>query len=320
MMRFLTVDDDPLFSQLLVTQMEALGFTDVVIAGSGSAALAILDDPATLFDCIVLDVRMPGMDGITLCRKIRSLAAYRATPIVMVTSMSDRSYIDSAFDAGATDYITKPLDRLELKARLGMVARLHEQTELNAAAVTAQSSSPYDIEPAYEFSEPLVLPNVDRLISYVAMENYLLTLGLKRSHSLRAFAVQVENAYVFYATDNRTSFVNMIGDVASAVLEGLKTEDVLFAYAGSGTFVCVARGEMRLDAEDLALSANLALATFNDLYAAEQLPAPILHFGEVVRSSAFGLSRPSKLPELAISMLQGAIYKSNSIRPKLKAF
>ncbi len=318
-MRFLAVDDDPLFLQLLTAQMGRLGYSEIRTASSGKTALMLLQNLATTFDCILLDVQMPEMDGIALCRKIRSLKNYTTTPIVMVTSMSDRTYIDAAFDSGATDYITKPLDRIELKARLGMVSQLHDAVRKQTTALVAPLSS-YSIEPTHDFSDALVLPNVERMTSFVAMTNYLLTLGLKRTYALRAFAVQVENAHTFYKDSNPAVFVDMIGDVASAILESLKTEDILFAYAGAGTFVCIVRSEMRSDMENIVLTTNQAMSDFINLYEVDDLPLPKLHFGSLVRSSAFTLTRSSKLPEMAISAMQSELYRAHDQRATIGAF
>lgn len=318
-MRFLAVDDDPLFLQLLTAKLDRLGYSDLRTAPSGKNALLLMQDQTTTFDCILLDVQMPEMDGIALCRKIRSLEKYVATPIVMVTSMSDRTYIDAAFDAGATDYITKPLDRIELKARIGMVAQLHDALRKQAISAAAPLSS-YSIEPEHDFTDAIALPNVERMTSFIAMTNYLLTLGLKRTYALRAFAVQVENAHAFYKDGNSAEFIDMIGDVASAILESLKTEDILFAYAGSGIFVCIVRSEMGSDMENISLSTNLALSEFTSLYEADRLPLPKLHFGSLVRSSAFTLTRSSKLPEMAISVMQSELYSSQEHRTKIRAF
>ncbi len=165
-----------------------------------------------------------------------------------------------------------------------------------------------------------MLPNVERLISHLAMENYLLTLGLKRMHALRAFAVQVDNARVFHATSHPTAFADMLGDVASAVLDSLKTEDVLFSYAGSGVFVCIARTDMQAEPEDLCQSANRNLTAFEDLYYADGLPLPKLHFGATVRSSAFTLTRPNKLPEMAVAAMMKDYYKVDKPRAKSRMF
>ncbi len=314
-MRFLAVDDDPLFLQLLTLRLQGLGYTDLVTVSSGAEALAFLSAAPDSVDCILSDIRMPLMDGITLCRNIRALPGLATTPIVMITSMSDRSYIDEAFDAGATDYITKPLDRLELKARIGMVVQLCAKGRQQAGPVSS-----YSIEPMQDFDEPILLPNVERLISHLAMENYLLTLGLKRMHALRAFAVQVENARVFYSTSSPATFADMLGDVASAVLDSLKTDDVLFSYTGGGVFVCIARTDIHAEPEDLCQAATRNLTAFEDLYYADGLPLPKLHFGATVRSSAFTLTRPSKLPDMAVAAMMKDFYKIDKPRAKSRMF
>ncbi len=318
-MRFLAVDDETLFLQLLETRMLGLGYPDLTKVKSGAEALTLLRADRG-FDCFLLDIRMPEMDGITLCRRIRAMEGYENTPIVMVTSMSDRSYIDDAFEAGATDYITKPLERIELKARLGMVAQWHEKNQM---LVTQQSLAPlssYAIERNHTFEDAIALPNVDRLISYMAMENYLLTLGLKSVTTLRAFAVHIENARTFFSHGKKAAFLDMIGDVATVVLESMKTENVLFSYAGGGTFVCIIRGEMQEDLEDVIVATNLYMTGFEEFYVDENLPNPIIHFGSIVKISSFSLSRPTRLPELAISSLLDDISKGSRQRSKLRMF
>jgi CheY-like chemotaxis protein len=83
--------------------------------------LELIDAVVSGFDCFILDVQMPGMDGIELCGQIRAIEVYKDTPIIMNTAVADRDYIDAAFAAGATDYLTKPVDEVEVKARLGVI-------------------------------------------------------------------------------------------------------------------------------------------------------------------------------------------------------
>ena len=64
--------------------------------------------------CILLDIRMPGTNGVELCRQIRAIPGHKRTPIMMITAMTDRAYIDEAFAAGASDYLTKPIDAYQL--------------------------------------------------------------------------------------------------------------------------------------------------------------------------------------------------------------
>ncbi|KEO53326.1 response regulator [Thioclava indica] len=299
-MQILVVDDEPLFLRLITTQLEGLGYNDVTTAQSGREALDRIQARAERFDLILLDIRMPEMDGVMLCRNIRSLPAYRETPIVMVTAMSDKSYIDDAFAAGALDYITKPLDRIELKARLGTVARLLAQQRAAAAAVAVNTSlSSYAVAPPFAFDDAIALPNIDRLLSETALENYLLTLGLGRMHGLRAFAVVVENADQLYLTGTPGEFVDMIGDVATVIQDSLKAEDVLMAYSGEGVFVCLLRGEHGYDSELLSATANFGMSEFGPIYCDAGLALPSIRFGGLARLPSLSFGRPTRLLQMA---------------------
>ncbi|WP_417808342.1 response regulator [Thioclava sp.] len=298
-MQILVVDDEPIFLRLLTAQLETLGYCDVNTVGSGREALSRLQTPTDTYDLIMLDIRMPEMDGVTLCRHIRTIPAYRETPIIMVTAMSDKSYIDDAFAAGALDYITKPLDRVELKARLGIVLRLHMQQKATAAAAANASLSSYSIAPPLEFDDPIALLNVDRLLSATALENYLLTLGLGRMHGLRAFAVSIKNADQFFMAGTPGSFVDMIGDVATVVQDCLKTEDVMMSYSGGGIFVCILRGEHGYDAELLTATANFSMSDFEPIYSDANMSLPDIQFGNLARMPSLSFGRPTRLLQLA---------------------
>ncbi len=85
---------------------------DVVTAKDGSAGVvkALAERP----DLILLDVIMPAMDGFEACRRLRSEETTRETPIVLVTSRGEVSHREEGFRCGCSDYITKPIDSLEL--------------------------------------------------------------------------------------------------------------------------------------------------------------------------------------------------------------
>jgi CheY-like chemotaxis protein len=92
---------------------------------------------------------MPGMDGIELCGQIRALDSYKDAPIIMNTAVADRDYIDAAFAAGATDYLTKPVDEVEVKARLGVIEklvteRLRSQIALSHPGIDVFNGRPTD--------------------------------------------------------------------------------------------------------------------------------------------------------------------------------
>jgi two-component system, OmpR family, KDP operon response regulator KdpE len=114
----LVVDDEPAFRRVLRTSLAASGFA-IEEARSGEEALAIL--ARSDFDLVLLDVNMPGMGGVAACREIRTHMA--TIGIVMVTVQGGEGEVVRALEAGADDYITKPIRLRELVARLRAVSR-----------------------------------------------------------------------------------------------------------------------------------------------------------------------------------------------------
>jgi DNA-binding response OmpR family regulator len=117
MPRVLLIDDDKRLHELLMTYLEQNGFT-VVGAPDGQRGLAELE--AAPFDVVLLDVMMPGMDGLEVCRRIR---AKSRVPILMLTAKGDETDRVVGLELGADDYIAKPFGPRELVARLRAVLR-----------------------------------------------------------------------------------------------------------------------------------------------------------------------------------------------------
>ena len=136
-MKILAVDDDPYILEILTMMAARAGFTDVSTSLSGEIALDMLNKGDVVFDCLLLDISMPDMDGIELCQLVRSMPAYRKTPVIMLTAMTEKDYIDRAFQAGATDYANKPFDIVELNARLRMAQEVFSVRQEAAAAISS---------------------------------------------------------------------------------------------------------------------------------------------------------------------------------------
>jgi len=115
--RVMVVDDDPGIQLLMRETLAKAGF-DVSVAASGPEAIAAC--PAFMPDLVLLDINMPSMDGITACTEIRKQNE-RNFPIIMVTSVDDAVSIQRAFDAGATDFILKPVNWPLFQRRLDSV-------------------------------------------------------------------------------------------------------------------------------------------------------------------------------------------------------
>jgi sigma-B regulation protein RsbU (phosphoserine phosphatase) len=128
-MRILIADDDPVSLLALEATLRKRGHT-VLTAADGAEAWQILQeaDPPPL---AILDWMMPALDGVELCRRIRAAPALKTLYMILLTSRDSREHLIEGLQAGANDYITKPFDREELKARVNVgveVVRL--QTEL----------------------------------------------------------------------------------------------------------------------------------------------------------------------------------------------
>jgi sigma-B regulation protein RsbU (phosphoserine phosphatase) len=121
-MKLVVADDDPVARRLLEGLLGTLGF-DVVSAKDGLQALELLTgaDPPPL---AILDWMMPGMTGIDVCRTLRERAPAAHTYVLIVTSREQTEDLVAALDAGADDYVTKPFQVEELKARVGVGLRV----------------------------------------------------------------------------------------------------------------------------------------------------------------------------------------------------
>jgi len=134
-MKILAVDDDTLILDLLKSVLLNTGHKDLEVTNSAVEALKMVQRSDTPYECLLLDIQMPEMDGIAMARAVRKISGYEETPIIMLTAMTERRYMEDAFLAGATDYITKPFDVLELGARIRVAAKLseaHARLEENA--------------------------------------------------------------------------------------------------------------------------------------------------------------------------------------------
>jgi len=132
-MAILIVDDSPDQCLLLHNILTNAGHGDIQTAGSAHAAFAALhldgNGPAAAVDLILMDVLMPGMDGVTACRHIKQQQHLRDIPVIMVTAKTDLSNLQSAFSAGAMDYINKPVNGVELRARVASALTLKQEMD-----------------------------------------------------------------------------------------------------------------------------------------------------------------------------------------------
>jgi diguanylate cyclase (GGDEF)-like protein len=141
--RILVVDDDPETGRLVRSWFEGLPY-EILVAHGGrkGVKLALAERP----DLILLDLRMPDMDGIAVARKLRSEAMTRNIPVLMLTACRDVEHKVEAFSAGADDYVTKPFEFEEVGARIETMLRRREVTAHLETRVEDLSSTNEQLE------------------------------------------------------------------------------------------------------------------------------------------------------------------------------
>jgi CheY-like chemotaxis protein len=127
-MKILAVDDDKFILKILNELVLAISHHQIELASSGRAAAEAIKAADEPFDCFLLDIQMPEITGIELCKMIRDLPQYSNSPILMITAMSDKVYLDQSFAAGANDYITKPFDIAELGSGIEFAEKMYKRS------------------------------------------------------------------------------------------------------------------------------------------------------------------------------------------------
>jgi diguanylate cyclase (GGDEF)-like protein len=133
----LIVDDSPVTRQQLHTLLEAKGYKGVLTAPDGHSALRVLGEGTAAavppVDVVLMDVDMPGLDGIETCRIIKATPHLNALSVLMVTGNAEERILEQAFSAGACDYLTKPIGTIELLARLRSALALKRELDASRA-------------------------------------------------------------------------------------------------------------------------------------------------------------------------------------------
>jgi len=141
MAKILIVDDEPRIRELIREHLQHAGYT-CEEATDGSAALAVLS--AGGIDLVILDIMMPFVDGMTCLKEIR--ARKMNVPVIMLTARSEDTDKLLGFEYGADDYVTKPFNILELKARIRALLRRAGRSKAEAASTLTIGSISLDLD------------------------------------------------------------------------------------------------------------------------------------------------------------------------------
>ncbi len=317
-MRILAVDDDPSILELIPMITANLGFPDVTAVLSGDRALEVLTTSPAAFDCLLFDIQMPGMDGIELCRHVRALPAYRKTPIIMLTAMTQKDYVDRAFKAGATDYATKPFDITELGARLRIAQELIKARKVVPATDDTNDDrllSPV-IRHDFDLSDPIQIEGYKDMVDHVALGNYLFQLSRTGAACSQVLAIKIDRIDAIYARASTDEFIYVLSETVEAIRDAFKTIGYLMAYTGNGIFLIVSSSANPISSLDMETEVQSLLDERNSEYDNGDPLDIEVSIGNLVRPSTSKTQGIRKTFDRAIGRAEKrAIKKRHQPRP-----
>lgn len=270
-MRILAVDDDPVMLDILGTALESSGFDDITFAATAEDALELIEVASKPYDVFLLDVMLPEISGIEVCRRLRTFEQYRATPVLMITGSRARDMMTRAFEAGATDFVSKPFDVLELVTRIRLASMLNDglaRERMNEAALE-EVGRLADVS----FDDRFDLKRGPGVRGFLALENELLRHA-DTLYEMGLFTVQINNALGLYRGSRPAQFRGSVEAVGRVLSHKIDTDTTRFAYAGRGAMFCVKHDVTGLHLPELQERVNTLLVQGWEAFATGHPTAP----------------------------------------------
>jgi class 3 adenylate cyclase len=230
--RVLVVEDDPDMAGYLSLLLENEGMA-VDCVGDGGSAAGVINDSAP--DLVLLDVLLPDTSGFDVCRRLKGDPATALIPVVLVTALEDHESRISGIQAGADDFLSKPVRREELVARVQMLRRLHEtRRELEARRLAAEVQRKEAIRKAFS-----------RYISPRLAERIVEELGSERAAFGEPHRVHVVALFADLRGFTRLTESVEVGEVVAMLNEyfdviteaAYRNEGTIFSMAGDSLLV-----------------------------------------------------------------------------------
>lgn len=293
-MRILAVDDDPVILEMLEECLPNGRDIELVSCSSAEEALAITKADDQPFDCLLLDVMLPGIDGIALCDNFRQSKRYRTTPIIMITASREVDLMERAFHAGATDFLSKPLDGIELHARINAAAMLNASLHRERAAQHTLAELSQRLRLRFDEEVDLDVPGVGDTLS---LENALLRMP-DGCYAMNLFTLDIIGLRGIHKAVCPSAFRYHLETVGLAATEGLEGRAWRLAYVGSGRYVGVVMGRARFNRDVVLDEINATLALTWDVEQSSTPQPPVLRLNNITQQRLWsGLSASDKIRE-----------------------
>ncbi|MEW5920281.1 MAG: diguanylate cyclase [Bacillota bacterium] len=246
-MRILVVDDSPFICRFIKDILEKAGYKDVLCAFSAFEAFEYLgienSEIKAKIDLILMDVVMPGMDGIEACTKIKSTEHLKDIPLIMITAMTEDEFLEAAFNAGAMDYITKPLSKVVLLTRIRSALTLKQEMDRRKAREEELLGVTRLLEKANaKLQEQTSLDGLTGIANRRRFEEFIEMEWKRARRNTKPISLIMIDIDVFKAYND--NYGHLAGDdclkqVAQALQRGLKRPGDLAARYGGEEFTVV---------------------------------------------------------------------------------
>ncbi|MDA5094640.1 response regulator [Aliiroseovarius sp. KMU-50] len=305
-MKILVVDDDLTALSLLEAALNLYGFKHITLASSAREAFYAIKHAEQPFDCFLLDYRMPEVDGVDLCARLRAFPEYKATPIIFVTAASDRISVNTAYAVGAVDYVSKPIDPQEIGVRVSIAEKLVlEERERKKQDVPRRHS--FEAEerfPNFTIEDPVPIFGLNRVISSVALENYLESQGDGCKNDVVSILAINEFDEIYRKASPAFAYA-VLREVAKVIADSLERTAPLISYNGYGEFICISKKTSTMTSGGHTRQINSRLARLNMRFEDTTPCKPTVLIGKPAKHSLWTSSTPSKLIEKALEASEG---------------